>query len=239
MFFLFVPVETVSSEKALKVVYSLDIPQSNQTQPFIYEDNLVFTNDRNGNLDIFSYDLANHNLTQITSDPYDQQNPHLQGSKLVFEDDRNGNWGIYYHNLFQGFEEQITTDPENQKNPFIFRNYNWITWVENDHGNSEIYYLNLNEDMAEKPGSDNLFIIMGLLLMILAFVIIINIIKVSKKEDLPKISDIKDIKHKKELIKLCKKYKLDTARSKKQLKRRLIEHLEVIHKGNINKSNMI
>jgi beta propeller repeat protein len=55
----------------------------------------VWTDDRNGNWDIYGYDLSTKEEFQITTDESDQRFPAIYGSTVVWQDERNGNSDIY------------------------------------------------------------------------------------------------------------------------------------------------
>jgi beta propeller repeat protein len=74
---------------------------------------------RNGNYDIYMYNLATDELRQITHDPATQAFAQRRREGIVWQDNRNGNWDIYYHNLNDGVTVQVTDDPADQKNPVI------------------------------------------------------------------------------------------------------------------------
>ena len=83
--------------------------ESSQMFPAIYEDRIVWMDDRNGgsgnywnltgNWDIYMYDLSTHKETQITTDESMQMRPAIYGDNMVWLDNRNGNWDIYGYNL--------------------------------------------------------------------------------------------------------------------------------------------
>lgn len=51
--------------------------------------------DRNGNWDIYGYNLIEKEEFQITTDSSDQRNPAVYGDIVVWTDDRNNNEDIY------------------------------------------------------------------------------------------------------------------------------------------------
>ncbi|MCK5019005.1 MAG: hypothetical protein KAS32_18235 [Candidatus Peribacteraceae bacterium] len=52
--------------------------------PCLYEDKLVYQDDRNGNNDIFMYDLSTGTETQITNDPLPESTPKIWGNNILF-----------------------------------------------------------------------------------------------------------------------------------------------------------
>lgn len=62
---------------------------------------------RNGNADIFMYDLETAKETQITTNIYNQQNSAVYNDFLVWKDNRNGNYDMY--RLITDSKEQTRT----------------------------------------------------------------------------------------------------------------------------------
>jgi len=68
---------------------------SNQFSPAIYGDKIVWYDNRNGNDDIYMYDLKTNTEKRITTDSSSQRYPAIYGDKIVWQDYRNGNHDIY------------------------------------------------------------------------------------------------------------------------------------------------
>ena len=76
----------------------------------IYGNTIVWTDWRNGNADIYIYNLSTK--TEIhTTNKSDQINPAIYGSKVVWEDHRNGEYSsdIYLQDLSTKVQTRITT----------------------------------------------------------------------------------------------------------------------------------
>src|SRR6266571_850217 len=99
-----------------------------QERAAISGDRIVWLDSRNGNNDIYMFDLATGTARQVTTDPNDQAAPAISGDRIVWTDGRNGNFDIYMYDLATGTERQITTDPSNQIEPAISGNR--IVWVD-------------------------------------------------------------------------------------------------------------
>jgi beta propeller repeat protein len=113
-----------------------------QNNPAIYGDRIVYEDFRNGNYDIYLYDLSTGNETQITSDLNTQRNSDIHGNRVVYTDNRNGNSDIYMHDLSTGGETQITSDLNTQRNPVIYGDI--IVWEDRRGGNYDIYMHDLS-----------------------------------------------------------------------------------------------
>ena len=103
---------------------------------------------RNGNWDIYLYDLKTGTERQITTEPEVQSWAAIDGNYIVWTDNRN-DWDyyeIYLYDLKTGTERQITTDPAFQEYPAIDGNN--IVWMDlrngnDDNGNWDIYLYDL------------------------------------------------------------------------------------------------
>ena len=89
--------------------------------PIIYGSNVVWADSRNGNSDIYLYNLVTGSETQITTDPNDQINPKIYQDRIVWEDYRNSpNSRIYLYPLASGSEVQVSGGASRQRNPAIY-----------------------------------------------------------------------------------------------------------------------
>ena len=102
---------------------------------------VVWEDYRNGNSDIYMYNLTSSNETQITKNGSDQVGPAIYGDRIVWQDTRNGNWDIYMYNLSTSSETRITTNKSDQCNPAIYGDR--IVWQDARNGNWDIYMYNL------------------------------------------------------------------------------------------------
>lgn len=120
--------------------------------PVIYGNNIVWQDSRNGNWDIYVFDLSTKKETHTTNQS-DQINPAIYGNRVVWRDSRNGNWDIYMQDLSTKEQTQITTNESNQYTPAIYGDK--IVWVDgrnggsldengNSIGNMDIYMFDLS-----------------------------------------------------------------------------------------------
>jgi beta propeller repeat protein len=76
--------------------------------PAIYGDVVVWQDDRNGNWDIYGYDLLRGMEFPVTETIHDQVDPAIWGSMVIWEGDEDENRSIYGYNLSTGQEFLIT-----------------------------------------------------------------------------------------------------------------------------------
>lgn len=89
------------------------------TAPAIYEDIVVWVDCRNGNEDLFAYNIATGEEFQITSNEKDQKSPAIYGNIVVWEDNRNGQWDIYGIDI----SELTPTGKNDTRMKLLFREY--------------------------------------------------------------------------------------------------------------------
>jgi len=101
--------------------------------PAIYGDRIVWQDDRNGNWDIYMYDLSTKKKTRITTNKSNQIDPAIYGNRIVWDDDQNGNRDIYMYDLSTKKESKITTSGKALR-PRIYGNR--IVWMDGRNGGS-------------------------------------------------------------------------------------------------------
>ncbi len=128
----------------------------NQYHPAIYENIVVWQDDRNGNFDIYGYNLRTHEEFQITTDPDNQTSPAIHGNIVVWKDEREGNY-IYGYDLTISKEFPI---PEiSGSEPVIYENTVICMDVGGDDAAIHGYNLSTGEEFCAslKPGSLHLY----------------------------------------------------------------------------------
>jgi beta propeller repeat protein len=115
---------------------------SRQWPPAISGSKIVWADERNGNSDIYLYDLDTGLETPVCTHPSSQRSPAISGNKVVWQDNRNGNADIYLFNLDTNLEMPVCTNPSGQW--FIAISGNRIVWWDDRNGHADIYCYDLN-----------------------------------------------------------------------------------------------
>ncbi len=132
------PLETKDSDgKEIRITSNPEYEHG----PAISENRIVWEDYRNGNADIYMYDISTGVETQITTDTAGQRFPAFSGNRIVWNDFRNGNADIYMYDISTGLETQITTDIADQYQPAISGNH--IIWEDYRNDTSSVYMYDI------------------------------------------------------------------------------------------------
>jgi len=132
------------------------VPNADQQLPDLSGTRLVWQDNRDGNWDIFTLDLAGGSAANLTSGQMaDQMHPSTDGRYVVWQDRRNGNWDIFLHDLTNGMEIPFATEINDQENPVVAAP--WVVWQENRNGQYDVVARNIDtletvELSAADPG---------------------------------------------------------------------------------------
>ncbi|MGA9351689.1 MAG: choice-of-anchor Q domain-containing protein, partial [Anaerolineae bacterium] len=110
---------------------------TNQMNPAIWNNTVVWQDNRHGNWDIYGYDLSSQTGFRITDDPADQVSPTISGPTVLWQDARNGGWDLYGYDLDRQIEFPVRTFPADQLSPAIADNI--IVWEDWRDRNGDIY----------------------------------------------------------------------------------------------------
>ncbi|AFV23761.1 cell surface protein [Methanolobus psychrophilus R15] len=112
--------------------------------PVIYNDVIVWQDERYENPVIYMYDISTGEEQQITTHNSDQANPVIHDDAIVWQDNRSGSWDIYMYAISTGEERQITREVSDQTNPAIYGDK--IVWQDYREGNWDIYMYDLSSE---------------------------------------------------------------------------------------------
>ena len=129
--------------------------ESNQNDPAIYGNRIVWSDDRNEGLDIYMYDLSTSTETRITSDSGASKKPDIYNDLIVYEDEDNtGLYVINMYSLSTSTETLIasgrTADPDIQGNRIV-----WMDGRNYEDSNTEIYMYDLSTSTETQVTTDN------------------------------------------------------------------------------------
>ena len=120
-----------------------------QWDPAIYGNTVVWEDSRNGNWDIYGYDLSTHTEFPICTDGDGQYNPAIYDNIVVWRDNRNGNVDIYGYDLSTHTEFPICTEGSIQEHPAIYGNI--VVWEDVRNGSGDIYGAVMKEGESVNP----------------------------------------------------------------------------------------
>ena len=101
-------------------------------------DYIVWSDNRNGNWDIFAYQVSTGSEINVVTNSSDQSSPVISGDIIVWEDGRNGALDIYGYKISTATEFKISDAANTQSSPQIDGDY--VVWQDNRSGNdSDIY----------------------------------------------------------------------------------------------------
>ncbi|MCO5382074.1 MAG: hypothetical protein NHB15_08280 [Methanosarcina barkeri] len=117
---------------------------SDQWNPVIYSNKIAWEDYRNGNWDIYIYDLSTKKEVSTTN-PSDQWGSDIYGNKVVWTDLRNGNEDIYLQDLSTKKQTRIITNEISQWDPAIYGDkIVWTGYPGEDYEGYNIYMYDIS-----------------------------------------------------------------------------------------------
>ena len=105
-------------------------------------DYIVWSDDRNGNSDVFGYQISTGIEFAISTAAGDQLFPKVSGDYVVWQDSRNGNADIFAYQFSTETEIAVTTADRNQRMPQIDGDY--VVWEDRRNSKAEIFAYQLS-----------------------------------------------------------------------------------------------
>jgi len=121
---------------------------------------IAFVSTRNGNQEIFLFNLATSALSQLTNAPGLDTQPAISpnGQQIAFTSNRTGNNEIYVMNIDGANLVNLTNNPSDDQYPAWSPNGAQIAFASNRNGNSEIYVMQANgsgvQNLTNNPADD-------------------------------------------------------------------------------------
>ena len=112
-------------------------PGKSAQNPAICGSIIVWQDNRNGDWDIYGYDLDQRKEIEVCLGPGDQALPAIDGTVIVWQDNRHGDWDIYAHNLATRQTFPVYQGKGNQTEPDIYKGT--VIWTDDRNGNADIY----------------------------------------------------------------------------------------------------
>ena len=113
---------------------SMEYPQ----EPYIDGDNIVWSSDLDGDVEIYRYQISTDTKTQITNNSTVEYYPYIQGDSIVWAGMTNGHDEIFLHRISTGTTTQISNN-EFELNWWPQPSGDYVVWFGDDYdGDSEI-----------------------------------------------------------------------------------------------------
>lgn len=129
----------------------------NQYYPAVHGDYVVWQDDRNGNYDIYGYNLKTHEEFPITTDPATQELPAIYNDIVIWKDNRHNTYTVYGYNLQTQKEFYIAKSPGSR--PALYEKT--VITIDMGGDNPAIHGYNLSTEeefhISLDPGNVNLY----------------------------------------------------------------------------------
>lgn len=135
---------TVSAPVTVEVLAYLDEESlspsgGDQMFPDVYEETVVWQDDRDGNWEI--YKKEGDQTVNLTNESHSQEHPAISSQFVVWQDNRSGDWDIHYYRRSDGVVAGLVLEGD-QKSPDV--DGSWVVFQDDRAGNWEIYACDLS-----------------------------------------------------------------------------------------------
>jgi beta propeller repeat protein len=110
----------------------------------IYENKVVYSNNKTGNFDIYLYDLNTKKEYLMINSNNNESNPVIYGNNIIYENKLGGISSLYSYDIISNSTKVLINNGFNQTNPSIYGNN--VVYQDNRNGNWDIYLYDLNTD---------------------------------------------------------------------------------------------
>jgi hypothetical protein len=121
---------------------------------------MLFESNRDGNPEIYAWNLGNQSFLRITNNAATDIQPALapDGLRVAYVSNQNGNNEIYITGLDRRAPINITNNAADDQQPTWSPDGNWIAFTSNRDGNQEIYVMRSDgtevRNLSGSPGND-------------------------------------------------------------------------------------
>jgi beta propeller repeat protein/parallel beta-helix repeat protein len=137
--------------KSCKSIKQITTDPDSQKSADIYGDIIVWMDPRNGNKDIYMYNLSTNTETALVTNVANQSSPTIYKDIVVWTDNRSGNEDIYMYNFSSKTETQVTTSLYYDYEPHVYEDK--IVFI-SFRGDIDIYMYDLSTNTETQVTAD-------------------------------------------------------------------------------------
>lgn len=117
-----------------------------QYEPDIYKNNIVWHDQRNGNWEIYHYDINNSLEQRLTFEVEQSFCPRMHGDKIVYYYHHriDDTWSVRMYDMATGNQTILEEETDGDSRPVIYDHR--AAWVNKSNGNNDIHVLDFNLD---------------------------------------------------------------------------------------------
>lgn len=139
---------TMNAERQISITTS-----ATADNPAVYENYIVYQDNRDGNYDIYLYDMTTGIETQLVDDPWDQINPDIWGDYVVWEDYRYDTSRTQIYQISTGITYPVYSGADSglwangareHASPKIYDDY--VVWSGDDGNAKRVFVYKIDTD---------------------------------------------------------------------------------------------